>query len=159
MNIGPRALTLFLLNEIIINNVVDTSFDGKRDNSCSFREYVRGNNMAKRMEFKKQEKESWLDEMGEEEFVSFSDYIGKDIEISHAFTYVGKEGTKTAGKTGFTARFKACGTDKFVYSTSFGTAVVRQGAEIIEALKAGESVVVHVASKVSKNGNAYVYFE
>lgn len=113
---------------------------------------------AKKMVFKKKEMDSWLDEMTEDQFVSFSDYIGKEIVIDRAFIYTGKEGTKTAGKTGFTARFFEQGTEKVVYSTSFGTAVVRQGEEIIEALERSDAVIVSVRSKKSKNGNTYVYF-
>lgn len=114
--------------------------------------------MARRIDFKTKF-DSWLDAMDESQFVRFADFVGKEIEIINAFTYIGKEGTKTAGKEGFTAMFKADG--KTYYSTSFGSVIVKQGKEIIEVLNAigDEGVLVTVRKKTSKvSGSEYVYF-
>lgn len=114
--------------------------------------------MAKHMEFKGK-LESWIDTMNEKQFVRFSDFVGESIEIVNAFIYVGKDGTKTAGKEGFTALFKDS-EDNTWYSTSFGSVIVKQGKEIIAELdKGSDGVIVDVRKKVSKtSGSEYVYF-
>lgn len=110
------------------------------------------------MEFKSK-LDSWIDEMQESQFKRFSEFVGQEIEISNAFLYIGKEGTKTAGKEGFTAMVKDKD-GKIWYSTSFGSVIVKQGKEIIEELDRGtDSVVVAVKKKTSKiSGSEYVFF-